>query len=423
LADATDILNQISGALDGFATQVIGLIPDDRPINEIWGWNLPAMNRHDLADYFRSPIPLIQRVDPKSFSEEDIVKLSRYPGKFTYFRGNVIGNLPGGNAFHVYLEMISLIDPLVTILKRYDDQPFDLKALEDRKLLPAAQLKELKTIEVGIRRLGVESSDLERQVSEIKSAHTVAEGLPAHIQSLEDARERYDRSKKEIDDALAALKSSQQEVDRIRSSLQQREKEAAEIVTKASTAYSAATTLGLGAAFSDRADRLQRTTVYLGLLLVATLGLGAWITYNRVEFVHKLMVTPNISYNILWLNVTFTALSVSGPVWLAWLLTRQIGQRFRLAEDYAYKASVAKAYEGYRREAADIDEGLSKRLFAIALDRLGEAPLRLVEKDSPGSPMHEMRGPLNWVSRRGRRPEQAPHAVAGDEAIDRMAAE
>jgi len=74
---------------------------------------------------------------------------------------------------------------------------------------------------------------------------------------------------------------------------------------------------------------------------------------------------------------------------LAWIATKQIGQRFRLVEDYAYKASVAKAYEGYRKEAVRIDKDLEARLFASALTRLEEAPLRLIEEKTPGSPWHE----------------------------------
>jgi hypothetical protein len=86
----------------------------------------------------------------------------------------------------------------------------------------------------------------------------------------------------------------------------------------------------------------------------------------------------------------FAMLGIGAPLWFAWLATKQIGQRFRLAEDYAFKASVAKAYEGYKKQAALYDEEFSSRLFASALTRLEEAPLRLVEQDSHGSPWHEV---------------------------------
>ncbi|MEQ7422004.1 hypothetical protein ABQE70_21290 [Xanthomonas campestris pv. campestris] len=72
------------------------------------------------------------------------------------------------------------------------------------------------------------------------------------------------------------------------------------------------------------------------------------------------------------------------------MATKQIGERFKLSEDYAFKASVAKAYEGYRREAEAIaDEGMATRLFESALTRLEEAPLRFVEQESHGSPWND----------------------------------
>ncbi|MFX8523854.1 hypothetical protein ABTM10_20480, partial [Acinetobacter baumannii] len=69
---------------------------------------------------------------------------------------------------------------------------------------------------------------------------------------------------------------------------------------------------------------------------------------------------------------------------------KQIGQRFRLAEDYAFKASISRAYEGFRREAARFDKDMEARLLASALTRLDELPLRLVEPTSHGSPWHEL---------------------------------
>lgn len=86
----------------------------------------------------------------------------------------------------------------------------------------------------------------------------------------------------------------------------------------------------------------------------------------------------------------FTVVSLGAPLWFAWLSTKQIGQRFKLAEDYGFTASVAKAYEGYRKEAARIDEKLEARLFESALTRIEEAPLRFVDGVSHGTPWHEL---------------------------------
>ena len=51
---------------------------------------------------------------------------------------------------------------------------------------------------------------------------------------------------------------------------------------------------------------------------------------------------------------------------------------------------MSKAYEGYRREALQLDEDFQKRLFSTALTRLDEQPLRFVETETHGSPWHEL---------------------------------
>ena len=104
-----------------------------------------------------------------------------------------------------------------------------------------------------------------------------------------------------------------------------------------------------------------------------------WDTYN-----------PNSTGLKLLIQLILSILSVGGPLWFAWLATKQIGQRFRLAEDYEFKASVSKAYEGYRREALQLDEDFSQRLFGNALTRLEEPPLRFVEDTAHSSPLMEI---------------------------------
>ena len=90
------------------------------------------------------------------------------------------------------------------------------------------------------------------------------------------------------------------------------------------------------------------------------------------------------------MHALLSLLSVGGPLWFAWVATKQLAQRFRLAEDYGYKASVAKAYEGYRKEAARLDPIFEARLFSSALTRLEEPPLRLIQGQIHGSPWHEL---------------------------------
>lgn len=394
MADATSILNEISGALDGLAAHSIDLIPDDRSFLEMWGWNLPAMGRLEFADFIRSPRDLIQKVDPLDVSDVDLQRLLSVPARIQYIRDHSFPQLPGGNAGSVYVVVQSLVESLSLILEKYASAPFDVQALADKKILPAHQLKALRTMQGAIERLGFEERDLADKVAAIRAAHEVAEALPADVQTLEDARERYEAARTELGAIAERSRHAEAEINAARTNLADAEIEAQRVVERANAAYSAATTVGLGLAFAERAKSLTRSTIFLGCVLILALIVGGTITFFRVQRVQALMMQPDVNFEIMWLNVTLTALSVSAPVWLAWLATRQIGQRFRLAEDYSYKATVAKAYEGYRAEASVIDAELSKKLFGIALDRLGEPPLRLIEKESPGSPAHEVQGPI-----------------------------
>jgi hypothetical protein len=123
--------------------------------------------------------------------------------------------------------------------------------------------------------------------------------------------------------------------------------------------------------------------LFIALIIIMLLG------HNRLENFNDLIKVESPNWGALWMNLFLSILGIAAPGWLAWLSTKQIAQRFKIAEDYKYKAAVAKAYEGYKREAADIDKDLAYRLFDSALTRLEEPPLRLMEQENHGSPFSE----------------------------------
>ncbi|MCY1231618.1 hypothetical protein D9M72_440730 [compost metagenome] len=132
---------------------------------------------------------------------------------------------------------------------------------------------------------------------------------------------------------------------------------------------------------------------------MSALAAGAIVGAFRISALQALLAAEASTGRIA-LNLVLAFISVAAPVWFAWIATKQIGHRFRLSEDYAFKASVAQAYEGYRREAARLDEKFAKRLFSSALDRIDEAPIRFVEHETHGSPWHEILGRRATSSKR-----------------------
>jgi hypothetical protein len=234
------------------------------------------------------------------------------------------------------------------------------------------------------------SSDLSEKIERINDAHSAAELLPTELEQLKEAQGR-------VHEVTVKAKDDQRTIELILSAskghqttLENLEKEAKALVEKCGQYSSAMTTLGLGSAFGRRATELNRSMWIWVVGLLGSLGFGAWLAHDRIETLNALLTSPNVSFNQLWANAVVAIFSVAAPIWFAWVATKQIGERFKLSEDYAFKSSVAQAYEGYRREAANFDGSFTARLFGLALTRLEQEPLRYVENENHGSPFHEM---------------------------------
>lgn len=191
-----------------------------------------------------------------------------------------------------------------------------------------------------------------------------------------------------------ALTAAKLNSDAIENELKLARDEAKSVLEQCHLSYAAATSQGLAAAFNSRSEALGKSMWVWVAGFVITLLVGAYFASQRLHELSEAMKNPNLTLGMAALNLLLAIISIGAPVWFGWLANKQIGQRFRLSEDYAFKASVSSAYEGYRREAAKFDErsgtDMAARLLSSALTRLDEQPLRFVETDTHGSPWHEL---------------------------------
>lgn len=160
-------------------------------------------------------------------------------------------------------------------------------------------------------------------------------------------------------------------------------------MARSEEALRGATGVGLASAFEKRKGALTTAAwCWTGGLLVALIA-ALFIGAERVQVLKDVLISDK-SATVIWVNALLAILGIGAPVWFAWLSTKQIWTNFRLAEDYAYKASVSKAYEGYRAEAVGIDPALQTRLFESALTRLEESPIRLLDAEAHATPLQEV---------------------------------
>lgn len=233
--------------------------------------------------------------------------------------------------------------------------------------------------------------DIDRKLERIASAYDVAANLDATREDLEQA---LDDAKAAKENALKCEGAAAEAVGGASDSkarMDELMQEAELMMKKVGAAYAAATSEGLAKSFDSKARSLGKSVYVWGGVLVVALVSAIVIGFVRFPTILDAATkVTNGGWPFLVAQVALATLSLAAPVWLAWVATKQTGQRFRLSEDYAYKAALAAAYEGYRAEAARLDDVLEAQLFSIAMSRLDEIPLRLVEDQVSGSPFHEL---------------------------------
>lgn len=260
----------------------------------------------------------------------------------------------------------------------------------DKNKMPSALARKLIGLNRQVDQLIPDKDLLEKQIADIRDGYAAAEALPTTLTELKQTQNEVRSISSTSSEKLALIREAEKTAADLVEKLRGQAAESQALLKQASEAYRVTTTIGLAAAFDDRAQKLN-VSVYqwvtmLAVSLILIIGIGAF----RLEAMKDVLTEQSFNATKVWIQVLLSALSVGAPVWFAWICTKQIGQRFRLAEDYAFKASVSKAYEGYRREAASLDPSFAQTLFSSALKRLDEAPLRLLEMTTHGSPMHEL---------------------------------
>lgn len=381
-----DKITPVIKALDNLGAVIAKSHPGTNTLKEQFGWNFPPLTKFDIAQLAQALARKLELVDKASISDKFnpatmVARIDQAAAELPPY----LWNGSGTEAFRSYT---SLLDWIEAAFSGLFIQKVDWEKLEGSSSIPNALARKIRGLDARVKTITSGVGNLDTQVASITAAHDAALALPTDLETLDEARSKIiDLSKGAEKDAISAS-SNAELVATLLNDVKTSRDEAVQLVKNTEDAYSAATTVGLGGAFQQRAQNLSRSMwVWVGGLLLA-LASGAAFGLYRIALIERL-IDRNASMSVIWLNMVLAVLSIAAPVWFAWIATKQIGHRFRLSEDYAFKSSVARAYEGYRREAARLDPAFERRLFESALNRLDEPPLRFVEHETPGSPWHD----------------------------------
>jgi hypothetical protein len=382
-------LENVCEALDALATEVTNAWQEEKTVGERFEGYAPFVTKHDLANFARRLATDIQSADTDVIDPNIQKLVADLPRRLRLLQQTTVHEMFHPNkqfnnvGITAYISTIMLIRDAVL-------PGIGWQVIPNPEALPARTVKRARAAQAQLDQLEPDLGQLSKQIKDIQSAHAIADSLPIDLQALSEAREKISKSAAEIavkeEKIELAWSSSYRHLDWMKG----HNEEAKKLIELCEAAYQITTTKGLASAFDQRASKLGWSMwAWVGGLIIA-LGVGSLIGAHRLEILSTELQTPNPHWGSIAIQAVLSFLSVGAPLWFAWLATKQIGQRFRLAEDYAFKASVAKAYEGYRKEAARIDPDFEHRLFGSALTRLDEAPLRLVETGTHGSPWHEL---------------------------------
>lgn len=142
---------------------------------------------------------------------------------------------------------------------------------------------------------------------------------------------------------------------------------------------------GLAGSFTNR--RLWLLAPLAGWLLV--FGFSIFELWS----IGKEHIVPILEGNkpILWEQLPLRLALTVPLVWLGWFSARQYGFTSRLREDYAYKEASSKSFEGFKREAKEIDAEMLKKLLEQAIKNLGDNPIRIYDgKNNHQTPTQEL---------------------------------
>lgn len=356
-------LESLRGTIDGAAINKAGF--------QAHGWNQVHLTKEQISYVISNQITKLKSYGDLSVTDGFKATIDSHIEKIEVLNTNSKSYFID-NAQHLLHSVPSILHTLQVIFSDIDYELFSFENIQDKKLLPRGLAVRLRSANASLDKLDESTDDLKNKIGVINEAHEAAESLPTDLASLKEAKRELanliSTASKELATAkkdLSALKEesvafknearkSSEVAELLKEKTSSSAEAASKLVDECDDALQIATTQGLAAGFDQKAIELKRSIwVWIFGLLIA-LGAGAWIGAERVD-AFTLVLTNELTAGQAILHTIMSIFSIGGPLWLAWISTQQINQRFKLSEDYSYKATVAKSFTGFKKFAERFD--------------------------------------------------------------------
>ena len=207
------------------------------------------------------------------------------------------------------------------------------------------------------------------------------------VRTLRDQCNEYEKSTKLIADIAEV---ADQRVKAYEMKLVDLESQSRERLKTIDSLLPGAASAGLASAFLNRRgyfkwpQRIWQGVFVLCLILLVIIA-GVHTGPNGLEYGLLPKADATLTLDHLWLSLVYRLPFALPLIWLAFHASHKAALSQRLEEDYAFKETVSRSFEGYRREMAEL-EGKSaphsalSRLCAGVLAVITNPPGRIYEK-------------------------------------------
>ena len=327
-------LTTIQKHLSDVIAKVQATVPNDEPFgNAHNNWSFPGLTRAELIDEAQSIVDLIEDQGSDDVGDHE-ARLQDYVRRLKHLQ-NTAAQLWSNAAQAVPAYLFTLQGLRKTLTPVLTNDGHAEAVVKLKKLA-----NQLRSMEARLNGLEPRTTSLSTMVERIEQAYNAADQLPTDLESLSEARHKIADLAKDATRDQSDLSRICEAANELDKQLKNSADDAKAVLERCETAYSAATSIGLAVAFSERSNALSTSMWFWVGGLVMALATGSYFGTGQLHALSELFKVPDASTSVIVLNLLFSVLSIGAPVWFAWLATKQIGQRFRLSEDYAFLSLI-----------------------------------------------------------------------------------
>lgn len=244
----------------------------------------------------------------------------------------------------------------------------NLKKLSDSASTMLKQIEELKTSILATK------GTTDTQAAEITQKLAQVDGISQNAgtlqQKIADYQPQFDAFRDQMNERLERFRQFEESSKKAENLNKGRESKIDELTNKADTMIRGATTAGLSKSLEDAKSeydrRLTRARLYfvgsVVFLLLSALPIAAQLVPGPWQ--QHFAAAPQVSGELPFLLSALGRLVLVLPAaWACSFFSKDYAELFHLSREYAHKAALAKAVDGFRREAPRYEQEITGSVF------------------------------------------------------------